>query len=97
MTNIKAKIDQINQLIKEVREYKAAHPTERLGYWLGFDDCVETMETQVRSRRYNELLLLLDKLSNNYPLDESVITEMVKYLETHREDVLAARILLGAK
>lgn len=53
--NLAEKIRQINSLIQEVREYKTAHPEERLGYYernvgsllnayregdLSFDDCV---------------------------------------------------------
>jgi hypothetical protein len=57
MSQITEKIDRLNALLKEIQAYKAANPSERLGYYLGygsllnayregdvgFDECVELL------------------------------------------------------
>lgn len=54
MSDIQAKVNELNRLLVEIRAYKAAHPESRVGYYhsipsllnayregdVGFDECV---------------------------------------------------------
>jgi hypothetical protein len=107
MSEIQAKVDQLNKLHAEIQSYKKEHPESRLGYWLGydsllnayregdisFDDCVEAMNSKARSSKYDEALILLDRLLNAH--DSDAVIAARGFMEDKHDELMMAITLQG--